>query len=161
MFTPSKRKDSACHQSCSERMAMNISLRFPWLVCSPEAKCALPGTFILRLMTTFCQSNLTGPPQTRSSSISWQILSDQIRFWTNTAVLCGASWSGSRLFVFIYLFFNRREKQHIRTPWRWRVWSSAVFIDRAKHCLFSSNPTVDHEVFIPRLPVMKAVLCIM
>lgn len=156
MFTPSERKDSTCRQSSSERM-----LRFPSLVCSPEAKRALPGTFILWLMTTFRQSNLTGaPPNTfiinQSTNTQW---SDTFLNKYGGFVRCVVRREQT-ICIFL-IFFNRREKQHIRAAWRWRVWSSAVFIDRAKHCLFSSNPTVDHEVFIPRLPVMKAVLCIM
>lgn len=43
----------------------------------------------------------------------------------------------------VFFFFCKQEKQHITTarrwqlPWRKRFWSTAVFIDRAKHPVYS------------------------
>lgn len=64
-------------------------------------------------------------------------------------------------------FFYRQEKRHIRTvcdwqlPRRKRFWSTAVFIDRAKHPVYSHQIlTEEHAVFMLRLFV-EEVLYIM
>lgn len=149
-------------------MVMNISLQFPWLAWSPEAKRGLPGTCILRLMMTFCQKGNYSPKHIHHHLVHKypviRYIFEQILWFCVVHyeyTLRAFRKTFSRQTQTIYIFFNRQEEQQIRTAWRWGVWSCAVFIDRGKHCLFYSNPTVDHEVFIPRLPVMKEVLCIM
>lgn len=82
----------------------------------------------------------------------------QVMFWATlveSAPHLVSQWERWLMKYKVMSFFRRQEKQHIRTvwwwqlPWRKRYWSAAVFMDRAKHPVYSLQIlTEEYAVFI-------------